>query len=614
MKILMVVVRLKINLINLDKHFLRSQHGVVLPMLALTIPVLLLIVGLVATILHQRAITASLQTISDIAAKAGSAAACSTRECFQDSRTIAMNLIENHFLQTTGTLNRDETVSSWNIGDNTVTIQRGRWLDGRGFEAFENSWQLANPGIPAFAAYNAVNVQIQRNNILSIFPALLEGSLTSQVQATAVARRPASAERVPPFAIPICSLLNDEGNFDKTTVCDADRLFTESNRYCPPGNPNCNIIPDFSYSPFTYTDMPVNDVSRIYNHDPNVILQDLSGGLSIMGCSYFSQQYPRAAQNFGVVGMVPNSLSDPERKIVTREEVEAVLDSVEGKQNNVAIGDPFAILDEGLTTQQAGIRVEELQDNPLGNRSEYVDFAGSVGWEIINFLNMSFIGMQERGGCDGNSITGIARRQTFGVCRSTRNHWGRPINIDGSIRVDGMWRRFLNFIGESGPLNMDQGVINPKKMWKVRLPVIAEAGSSGRPCMGLQGSTIDPLPSTRSDETTFQIIGFITSYIYDSDIGEGPAKFPPVPLKAKCNQPDNPEGINRVVDSTFIGKYTCGPFGADTPEDATHPFGFRPDPSSPAQSCNVVRSRLDCNSSLFPGAEDRYDNDPYLVN
>lgn len=570
-----------------------SSKGFIAPMAVILIPVILISLAFVITILHQRTISANLQTIADLASKAGSAAACSTKECFDESRMQALNLIEKHITQNTGTLDLQQNDTVWVLGDHIINLDRGRWLASSGFQAFEHEWQTQNPGVPNFMAYNSVKVSITRNHIYSFIPDMLGGFLSSSVSAVAVAKLPSSTESVPPFAIPVCSLLASDGKFKKETICDADRLFTESNRYCPAGNPNCDIVPDFNFSPLSQGEN-ARSWSEVYHDDPNVVRAESMYGYTISGCSYFSQRYQRASENFGVVGIPGSSAA------VTEANVQAILNNYNGLANNVAIGDPFSILDTGLTASVSGDRMEVLQkSNPLGNSADYPSFSG-VNWSSTTFMNIAFAGMNFRTGCTNGLIFLIGIRPTFGVCRSRRNHWGREDS--GSIQGDGTgnWGRYASLIQAES--HVDRAA-SKGSVWKVRLPVIAETGPDGRACLGTFGnSTEDPSPSTRANNSSYQIIGFITAYVYDSDIGEGPAVLPSASMSSS------------LLNSMMIRSYEWSGGGPVVDAPPTFPFGFRPDPSAAARSCNVVRARLDCKSSLFPSADDRAQNDPYLVN
>lgn len=398
-----------------------------------------------------------------------------------------------------------------------------------------------------------------------------------RTQSTAVARVPSKGECVAPFAIPLCSLLNEHGKHEKETICDADRIFTESKRYSSDPNTEDFYFPDFNFSPIA----DQSRVGEIFFNNPDAIVQtgSLLGPAVMTACSYHSQQYRKIADHFGVVGL-------PGTTEVTESAVQAVLQTPKGCSSSAKIGDPFQILDQGLTTPISGSLFENRYKNldSLGDLEDYPTIE-SLNWVILTLIDMRFMSMGFRLGCFGPNIGGTARRESFGVCRSTRNHWGD-------------WAEFANYASDAnGTCRPSRGIAETERVWKARVPVIAESGSNGRDCKNDL--------SVASRENAYQIIGFTTVYIFDSDIGEGPAELPPMEA--------NSAPTLRVRNCSFIGIMTPleSPRRAvdDSPPEA--PFSFRT--TAGPRSCNMVRARIDCKSSIFPSADDTAQNDPYLV-
>ncbi|HRY67882.1 MAG TPA: hypothetical protein P5159_02310 [Phycisphaerae bacterium] len=137
-----------------------------------------------------------------------------------------------------------------------VRIQRGRcYRDDAGevvFESLEHDpatytgWVTANPNIPPFVAANAMLVELERPAV----PAWPPGSGTVPVKATALAiAGPVEEVMVAPFAIPVCSLLDEYGEFQGPRMAVTERIFTQAARYCGGEGPNCNNMPTFPYTP-----------------------------------------------------------------------------------------------------------------------------------------------------------------------------------------------------------------------------------------------------------------------------------------------------------------------------------------------------------------------------
>lgn len=552
-----------------------ANKGIALPLLVVAIPTFLLVVAFAVSLVRARFTETKYQTISDLAAKIGAGEACSTAECYNNSRVKTLRYIEQELFGSEGILDPEQEGTFWERDGIRIEIVRGRWIED--FEAMEREWDQQNPGIPSFITYNGVRVSLRNESLLNFLPNILPGSLNVRTESTAVARVPSKGECVAPFAIPLCSLLNEAGRHEKETICDADRIFTESRRYAEGQNMEDFRVPDFNFSPIA----DQSRVAEIFFNNPDAIVQtgSLLGPAVMTACSYHSQQYRNIADHFGVVGL-------PGTTEVTESAVQAVLQTPKGCSSSAKIGDPFQILDQGLTTPISGSLVENRYKNldSLGDLEDYPTIE-SLNWVILTLIDMRFMSMGFREGCANGLIQGVVRRESSGICRSTRNHWGD-------------WSEFANYASNSnGTCKPSRGIAETDRVWKVRVPVIGESGPDGRDCRNDQ--------SVASRENSYQIIGFTTVYIFDSDIGEGPAELPLMEA--------NLAPTLRVRNCSYIGIMTPLEFPRravnDSPTEA--PFSFRT--TNGARSCNMVRARIDCKSSIFPSADDTAQNDPYLV-
>ncbi len=142
-----------------------------------------------------------------------------------------------------------------------VRIRRGRYYPeaGEGRKVFESmehdeatntGWVTANPNIPAFVAANAVLVELERPRVRVNSEKSPARAVYQSVKATALAvAGPVDEVMVAPFAIPVCSLLDEYGEFQGPRMAGIDRIFTEAARYCAGEGPNCNNYPMWPYTP-----------------------------------------------------------------------------------------------------------------------------------------------------------------------------------------------------------------------------------------------------------------------------------------------------------------------------------------------------------------------------
>ena len=241
-----------------------SENGIIYIWLVLLVPI---IIGILSFLYYNNSrtlIRSQLQKASDSAALAGASALCSQRSCFEDSKNAVVASLKQFYAhggKSSNSLEVDLVDEVFNDELNSpeifypeknlkVSIERGWWLetdpennpDVFAFESMEGDWQETYPGIPKYVAANAIRVTTERpviENIFSIF-----GKESTGVKTISVATAGPVTEDVPiaPFALPVCALLNDKGDFQTNEVCKGDRIFTASDRYLP------NQDEIFSYS------------------------------------------------------------------------------------------------------------------------------------------------------------------------------------------------------------------------------------------------------------------------------------------------------------------------------------------------------------------------------
>jgi hypothetical protein len=137
------------------------------------------------------------------------------------------------------------------------------------FDRFDGSnWQTeqGNSGTPDFIASNAVRIVLRIENYrpalnLGLSPAK---TLSAQTIAARNKKKPLLEMCAAPFAIPVCALLDERGEYRPARQCQYDRYFTETNRYCHDGV-DCDVLPGSWYAPITELyceDGPLYDPQR----------------------------------------------------------------------------------------------------------------------------------------------------------------------------------------------------------------------------------------------------------------------------------------------------------------------------------------------------------------
>lgn len=249
-----------------------SDDGVVIIIFALVVVLVLMAVSVALNIGYSKVVKTDMRVAADAAAISGAGALCSSQTCWRNARLVALAALSEHTIR--GSLNHSSRVDfsgqesnetpRWDFGAIRVTVERGRWHPEDGeFESMEeptaDDWQLAHPGIPNFIGANAVRVMIERPAVsmfFNPFRGLSDLSYEMVVEAVAAGGRQDDV-CVAPFAIPVCSLVNESGDFDASMSCHFDRYITEADRYCPSGE-DCDVVPGafWNPAPIDPTDFP----------------------------------------------------------------------------------------------------------------------------------------------------------------------------------------------------------------------------------------------------------------------------------------------------------------------------------------------------------------------
>ncbi len=248
-----------------SQGFCREQ-GISVVLVALLLPVLFIFLGFVVFVGYSSLVRNELQSAADAAAHAGATILCSTRECFTGSRDTVAWTISHHIAHSRFGNSADLNFSYqstdpgpvWTASNLVVGIERGRWTPESNFVSLEG-WDdstSANyqPGMVGYVTSNAIRVSIRRVRSTAGFGYFLGQEADIVAAATAVNDTP---QRVcaAPFAIPLCAVINSNGNFDPEKINNNTRYFTGVERHCHGQSKYCNNLPSFPIEPTTESDV-----------------------------------------------------------------------------------------------------------------------------------------------------------------------------------------------------------------------------------------------------------------------------------------------------------------------------------------------------------------------
>lgn len=585
---------------------LGANDGIIIPLTALIITAL---VGVIITLIHfsyLNVVRDELQLAADAAALAGAGRLDSSRRGWEEARAAGVAVLNesNAVSGLSGdrslAIDSDQDGTTWDLTAEKnlqVVIERGLWIADRAgvgrFTSWEGDWQPRNPGIPQFAASNAVRVALVRpavRMLSSPFGGVPEYRI--EAQSIAIRGRP-DTNCIAPFAIPICALVDASGDFQKENICKGDRIFTTTNRYCPPeiSPEDCaqttrpstpytivsSVYPGFSEGGDNGADDSANpplDQPLWYVHGAALTLRDLltipgsnpEGYVTTVTHTNFTagecaentspwkrqQAFSSVADHYGVVGL-PGDLSHVE-------DLEAaILLLLSGGTPGAAckeasIGDRFQVLDPGLTSLSADEEIWSLI-NFRGDRyanSMLASIVKHVELLLFQVDNPSFddYGFSRRHVCPNP-------RRDQGICNSHRGGYAFPRNgwVPGADMAMYAFRLYA-------------GINDDSPLWTASIPVIAEVGEGAAACTGVSGVGSTPSRDpVLSFDKNYIVVGFVDVTFYDVDIGKPPPEYP----IDVFNRPGETE-----------------PFPAE--------FRFK-------EPCNNVRGRVTCESNFIPTVE-----------
>lgn len=537
-----------------------GEDGIAMILMAISLTAIVAFLALMFNVANYSLIRAQLRGAADAAAFAGAGNICSSLSCWDKSRIVAIETLNSFRVKNNLGQPEDiqidpmETGPDYSYGNLTIKIERGFWRSGVGgpgsFVPFEDP--TTYPGVPKFAAANAIRVSLSRTSIVPLMDSIFQGALnwSGAAQAVAVASQLKAVE-VAPFAIPLCSLINSAGDFDAAKVCYGERLFAASNRYCPSGNPDCKVIPGFPFEPLTSSAQMIRDCQVAPDPSPPALCEYKYDN----ACGFRSPHYESIADHYGVVG-IPGVNATPQEA-----EVAELINSPTGS-TAVAIGMPFSILPQGLTSMDSYDAMHwqmfsnhpgssshpRLQDTPLQ------DFEYNIAMHIPRYLNMPDMFAVPRGPAVDCPFL-LRDVDTNGACNSARRDFSGNAVTQQSLPVDQLASGLMSSIAANSSTIADP-------VWSSLVPVIADFGLEGKSCQGVDGAAVENAVDT-GEGHDWEIVGFLHSDIFDFDIAHAPPT------------------VDQVLSSNHGNT-------ANLPVTFDH------------GSCNMIRAKLRCAGDLIP--------------
>lgn len=556
-------------------RFNRGSDGATFVMASAIIVVLL---GLAAVVINRGYLSigrSELQAISDASAHGGAATLCSSRECFEKALLTAQEIIRQQLGKyDLSDIDFHAPGPTWEGREFTITIERGRWWPPGGYEpprevlhekapfepldlSGELIWEavLGNQGIPSHVAANAFFVRIERKDIgslLSVF-GLARYSLDAQSYAVAGGIEELS---VAPFALPICALLNELGEYDPSYQCQFDRSFTAANRYCPLDedgrvSADCNLVPGAHYVFETWEYCERSGIR------PSSCNEGLPMKAKARDTFWNRVEFQDLADHFGVIGL------PGEGDAVTETEIRSLFNPLQRGMASARIGDRFRVLSGGLVEPLTDAAIwDQISNRLVGDHREVRETDFPTLLHVFRFSPQNNLFLEARVGTCNSRRVPLLPGPPEGVPPSAG--WPEPATWCGQNLSEPLYGTNFSF-------------------WEVPIPVIAEVGPGASPCRGVTGAEFEP---RFNPSGTYVIVGFTKLSVFDTDIGN----LPPVVNSAPCESED-PDECRR---------------------EGCEPYAFSDLGGNPIQ-CNMIRARTRCDASLIPTSEQMSSRHPSII-
>ncbi len=586
----------------------RNQSGAILPLAVLIVAVLLLVLISVITLGHRALLRAELQATVDAAAHAGASVMCSSTSCWDFTKKSVVAIIREHQLRYDArwidTIDLAPGAGPlWQNGVYQVRIYRGRWwskkkdswlapsvagfrvhgkeirtlAEDTRFEPFEGEpgavgadWNARQGATPNFMASNAVYVRIDLKDtgtLASLFSRFGFVTQSFSVQAVALAGETAPTN-VAPFAIPLCALLDNNGEFIPEKSCSYDRFFTKAGGF--QDSSGATVVPGFFATALgTRTDIPCS------GHQ-----------CSAEVCSTVDPQIPDGSRfdQYALVGVPEgNGIDDGLPADQFEDRIKQLLDN--NTCLSAEIGKRFIVLNQGLQSAETAKTLHQLlfeaKTNTYATRcGKMKRFTSDSTPELDKLVRKN---LKPNSQCSGQK-TGF-----FGSCNS---EWAKMdlLSLLSSENLRDHPERCDSGSGDNIASNIDgdgtaKVMSSEANVLRISVPVVSDLTQRCR--NDTLGIMVDPPFDHTANQT---IIGYVSVDIYDFDIGADP---PGAAMEISSGAPgDAPR--------------QCGGF-----EVSHGPWGFAP--KGTRERCNLVRARIPCKSELIPTRDGGEMRSPILV-
>ncbi len=616
-----------------------TERGSVLWLLALILVPLVFVAAIAVNVSYSRLSREEMQAVADLAALSSSSVLCTSKDCYADAREAAIQTVRLSKLSGAPNDQLDLSIDpaigpEQRVGDFQVTVERGRWwrsgMPGTGstdpyFESFDRpsgpSWQSLYPGIPDFAASNAVKVSIERMSVPFFVSLGSSGSYDLKAEAVSLGGEVETVHAAP-FALPVCAILNKAGDFSARANCSYNRIFTRTDRYCeaPGDSDQCGILPNRQHrvssqgSCHGVTNQPdglPDEPDLLCDYTESCGENDCPAGgpepgdgpIDIIPDGAWDERdgwentcagglhmrFAQLTDAFGVVGVPRDVLL-----AATEPEIRSVIFGAYDGLVETKLGDEFSILPGGFTQRETGDLITGLIAGSDWETNVQRIQTAEIFWPAQEWVNeFQLPDASGACGCADSSLsvytdppcngTGYYVPKQIGFCNSV---FGNNAAMNAFPRV-GMPTACLLHLG-SGANPMAMPI---KQWWQAPIPIIADAEAGAAAC-----GAVDPpvIPAHR-----WQVIGFMLLRVFDVDIGVDPPSKPNV-SRAAIGIPD-------------ASGRECETFEAFPPEK--WPFSLpAPDggPNVPTR-CNNLTGRTICSARFIASSEFSERSTPRLV-
>lgn len=401
------------------------------------------------------------------ASEAAALELCSTGECYLTARDVALNKVTSSH----ATLLAKKRYTRRSRPK--IIVHRGRWWPrngngattypneelntffhtNRSFEDFDLThrrgvtWQETFPQLPDFFAANAIYVEA----IVPLGSGRGRSRLSLRARSYAVAGKVTDEVCVAPFAVPVCALINNDGEYDKDNSCLYERMFTESNRYCDKNEDGelveCGIVPGSLFRAYPKENGKADDIltqadyyfnedtdlkfTRLVKEDPDCLFfcsfeetfLDVPVNLT---CDYKSSPAPEKespADFFGLVGMPQTWLEESNQNSSeandNEELYQQLFERIASESSfcmKAKIGDDFKVLYTGLTSPESA---DSFSQALLANSDEADSFGSKYEVIFHSMLtkNPDFLQVSEE-----DTIDIVAKHAELGCATTTTRH------------------------------------------------------------------------------------------------------------------------------------------------------------------------------------------------